>query len=353
MSELTGSFIATVLDGASTQSDMRAAAKQFVKETSHATAREADAALCNLTPCLKHNDFSRAGIVALVCGALVERGADSTPINGALIQWLRNILKLAIELADVCQAQLPSTPDKDEDPGESFELIRKQVAVSMPNQNAAWEALQQFWPAAIAIFSASPGARAAARDLCGLAVRIATLHAGGHWIRFMLSVLDNEPILVLEPSTRLGLLGRISGVVDNFQLNVLLMDEFPRSGFFTRRRVPQSAVDIARGVGPQQSEEIVTGVWNLYTWQALDARGVLPTSKEVGAHWIWNEGVPKDIPMLEGRRVILLGPSSYVRTWRAQRLFDKLPARLETERVLKGTEVSEWLVRLSGVTRLG
>src|SRR2546423_1566882 len=83
------------------------------------------------------------------------------------------------------------------------------------------------------------------------------------------AVLDNESIVAIEPATMLGVLGRISGVVDNFQLNVLLMDGFPKSGFFARRRVPQRVADVARGVGPQQTNEMVTSVWNLYTWQAI------------------------------------------------------------------------------------
>ena len=42
----------------------------------------------------------------------------------------------------------------------------------------------------------------------------------------------------------LGILGRISGVVDNFQLNVLPMDGFPKSGLFARRRVPARVAEV-------------------------------------------------------------------------------------------------------------
>jgi hypothetical protein len=75
----------------------------------------------------------------------------------------------------------------------------------------------------------------------------------------------------------------------------------------------------------------------------------LPDTKGQGGtkHWIWNEGVPDDIPVFENRRVILLGPPSYSRGWTAQRLFNGLPARVEVERVLKGSEVDEWIKRLA------
>ena len=51
----------------------------------------------------------------------------------------------------------------------------------------------------------------------------------------------------------------MSGIVENFQLDTLLMDEFPRDA----PRVSKDAVAVARGSGPQQIDETVTGVWNL------------------------------------------------------------------------------------------
>jgi hypothetical protein len=92
--------------------------------------------------------------------------------------------------------------------------------------------------------------------------------------------------------------------------------------------------DISRGIGPQQSEELVTGVWNLYTWQAIKPGLTLPDPNDDGggAHWVWNEGIPEDIPVFEGKRVVLLWPRSYPRSWRAQRTFNLLPAELAIER---------------------
>jgi hypothetical protein len=154
--------------------------------------------------------------------------------------------------------------------------------------------------------------------------------------------------LAIEPQTTLGILGRISGVVDNFQLNVLLMDGFPKSGFLARRRVPQRVADVARGVGPQQTDDTVTGCWNLYTWKAIEPGFKLPDPKDyaASAHWIWNEGSPEDIPVFQGRRIILLGPASYPRSWQSLRMFDKLPAKLECERKLTKSESTDWLQRM-------
>jgi hypothetical protein len=141
----------------------------------------------------------------------------------------------------------------------------------------------------------------------------------------------------------------MSGVVENFQLNVLLMDVFPRSGFLARRRVSKQVADIARGLGPQQSDDTVTGVWNLYTYQAIGLDLTLPSPSDYNASacWVWNEGSPEDIPVFEEHRVILLGPASYSRSWRSQRMFDKLPASLDIERQLSKNEAKDWLKRMA------
>ena len=164
----------------------------------------------------------------------------------------------------------------------------------------------------------------------------------------MLTVSENEPIVVIDPQATAGILGRISGVVDNFQLNVLLMDGFPKSGLFARRRVPRRVAEIARGNGPQQSNDIVTGVWNMYTWQAIESALTLPDAGDQGSSdfWIWNEGIPEDIPVFEGHRVILLGPASYPRSWQSQRMFNNLQASLEIEQKLTKDEIHNWLKQM-------
>ena len=176
-----------------------------------------------------------------------------------------------------------------------------------------------------------------------MAEKIEEVHEAGGWLRAMLTVLDEAPYVAIEPATRTGIVGRMSGIVENFQLNTLLMDEFPRD----TPRVSKAAVAVARGSGPQQIEETVTGVWNLYTYAALQPGGELPdaTDRDYADTWIWNEGMPADIPVLDGHRVILLGPAEPTRTWPAQRMFLKLPARLNAQ-LLDGGELDEWLAKI-------
>ena len=55
--------------------------------------------------------------------------------------------------------------------------------------------------------------------------------------------------------------------------------------------------------------------------------------------------MPADIPVLDGHRVILLGPAEPVRSWPAQRMFLKLPARLTAE-LLDEDALDGWLAKI-------
>jgi hypothetical protein len=344
----TDRLIATVRDVAATDAEIRAAAQAFFDAVRQVPDDTVSDAMRKLGSHFNLDDPARGAFLALVCGSLVEIGHDPSTIAGPLIDRLGPLLESSAALADACSARMPESGDEDHDASEEFEKVRECVARTMPAENAAWEALERFWPPALAVLSVSPSARAAARHLCETAARIADYHVAGHWLRLLLTVLDDEPILVIEPETKLGILARISGVVENFQLHVLLMDAFPQSRLLAPRRVSQRVADVARGFGPQQTEDTVIGAWNLYSWRAIDAGFRLPDPKDYKSStgWIWGEGVPEDIPVFEGRRVILLGPASYQRSWGSQRTFDKLLAKLECERTLTQSEVAGWLERM-------
>ncbi len=347
--EATYLLIATARDKGATAADMNAAAQSFFDAVRDVSRDEANAAIGELSGHFDLEDRSRGAFLATICGALVERGCDPTAMAKPLLEQISFLLESSAELAVACNNQIPDTEDEDDDEDDDedsidrFNQAREGLKSIMVQQDAAWDALEQFWCPAIALFSRSPEARAAAADLRVFASQIAEYHEGGHWLELMLGVLDNEPLVAIEPSTGLGILGRISGVVDNFQLNVLLMDSFPKSEPLAQRRVPQAVADVAHGSGPQQSEHTVTSVWNLYHWTAIEAGMSLPdpTNYDSSEHWIWNEGTPADISVFDGGRVVLLGPASYPRSWQSQRMFADLPAKLDVERTLTEVEVRD------------
>jgi hypothetical protein len=204
------------------------------------------------------------------------------------------------------------------------------------------------WPMVVALGSGDPAVRASLAHLVpALRQRQEDLE-GAEWVALLLSVLHDEPFVAIDVPAHAGITGRMSGVADNFQLHTLLMDAMPAPRGLLRRRRPRvsaAAVDIARGEGPQELDETVTGAWNLYTYEAL-RDGRLPETDSLDTeHWIWNEGTPADIPILDGHRVMLLGPPAYVRTWNAARAFPDLPATLD-HRTLESDEVEAWLRRM-------
>jgi hypothetical protein len=135
----------------------------------------------------------------------------------------------------------------------------------------------------------------------------------------------------------------MTGISDNAQLHVLLMDVFPRSAGMPPR-VSAGAVQNARGRGPQHLREVVTGAFTLHDFQALRADHSLSGED---AHVLWNEARPAGIPECEGFRVILLGPPRYERTWAAQREFARLAAELHVGEILGPDAVASWLEKLA------
>ena len=357
-------------DAAASMEDIQAAAEDFFQAVQEATHDDISEASEELARNLDISDPRRAAFLALVCGALAEAGVDPDRFAEPMLQRLSLVLEAATRVVEECEKEMPPFFDEQEledddssdeesfeedeeedeeieDRFEIFERIRSQLGVSWDADCAAWESLDQFWPPAIVALSVSPRLRDKFHYLIDNASRIAEYHEAGHWLGALLVVLEDEPIVVIEPSTGKGILARISGVVDNFQLHVLLMDVFPVSGMLKRRRVSRAVAEVVRGQGPQQIEESIKGAWNLYEWRAVQDGLELPDSSDYCVEcWIWNEGTPEDIPVLGGRRVILLGPPSYDRQWEAQRIFERLPADVVVEKVLTKDEVQQWLQQM-------
>ena len=317
-----------------------------------ATPEASAAALQKLSEGLDLPDTHYAEIAARVLGAMIEAGHDPRPAREPMLACLRRIVPLSGELAAVLRPQVGEAP-----PGMSQYAAGKYVtrrandalrraAGTMPEASDAWERLQAIWPGAIAQLSVDPEGRAAAADLLEPIAELQDVHEAAGWLSAMLSVVHEAPFVAIEPATGRGISGRMSGIVDNFQLNVLLMEAVPWSG---SRRVSRTAAATARGEGPQQTKETVTGIWDLYSYAALEPGGTMPGAPEgdeVDETLIWDEGMPAHIPVLEGHHVILLTPTAYERNWRAQRMFPNLAATLDHE-VLDEDAVAGWLERIS------
>ncbi|MFI7617488.1 hypothetical protein ACIBP6_40335 [Nonomuraea terrae] len=151
-----------------------------------------------------------------------------------------------------------------------------------------------------------------------------------HWLYGLLQVLD---ILVLDRPGGRGYEVTISGIGDNFQLHTLLAATLigdPSEGLIPGEP-PAPAWIAAATDGEMQPPGGISGRFNL-----VDATG----------EWIWNEGRPADIPFAEGRRVVVLDPPPYPRSWNAGRVYPLMEPTLVLDRILTPAETADHLSRI-------
>lgn len=253
------------------------------------------------------------GLVAVLCGALIEAGAAPEALPSGIFDRL-------VEMLD---ATRPPPEDDDE-------------AEELP------EWYYSFEQAAIAALSRSATLRRELPQRDAIRRRLRTHTTRYSFLGKMIEVLEDEPVLVLHPSTRRGWQCRMSGIGDNFQLHVLLLAALSGSG--SRRiegAMPSATAVAASTSGEVSQEESVGSTWQLANWCALREDGTIESSRtDVGRCWIWNEGFPAEIAPFDGLRVILVGPSSYLRNWSAGRPFPAMSGSLRVERQLDEAEAA-------------
>lgn len=296
-----------------------------------------------------------ACFLSVVCGALLEQGATPGRMGAIVHRLLGELLPpasyLIRENEKRQQSAIPPTRPMTGDEADEYESqlqaqLFAEVSAGNPLAREAWDQLGAFWPACVALFSRDVAARVQAREFLPLINVLSDRHEGGHWLQKLLPVLDNEPLVVIDPARATGIVAKMSGVADNFQLHTLLMHHFPRR-WYERRRVSDAAVAVATGQGPQQTNEVITGYWNLYQAAALGPNGRIARDQRTQPrHWIWGEGTPSDITVIDGHRVVLLGTVSYVRTWPSARMFSSLTAGLHDVERLDQGGVRAWVNRM-------
>ncbi len=408
LSELTDELIAKWRDERLASGPLHDVLRRFHVVLRDSDDREVERAAARLAPLLLGMPFTRVGPFGHFLGQLVGgRQLPAELISAAMLKLLHDLLRqshhflqlvlarvaevrdssspllrgdvLRDEIADSLMNEDPSDPlefsgepldlldeadfdveglerlaaedDPSADPIEDLVTVAavEYAAAQSPREHAAWEALKSFWRGAAPVLSRSPAARSAAKEWLPLVESLVDFHEAGHWLYELLRVLDDEPFLAIEPTTMLGVAGGMSGVADNFQLEMLLMHSFPRTAM-KPVRIDESALRVAMGVGPASLHQTIECQWNMYQWtawrdEAMTAEGA--TDFESSDHWIWSEGAPADIDRWDGKRVILLGPPSYRRSWQCERMFEFLPARLRIDRELSVKEVTDLLERMS------
>ncbi len=260
--------------------DAYACAQRLLAELEAADPAACQRALGRLADVLPTAPVDCAGVVALACGALVERGGDPERPLDALLGRLPEVLAGAAAFADACRARARAGDDAD-----AVERYGDEVANTMPSEVVAWGALDLFASATIAVLARSPAARRRARGRPELAKRAAAVrdpHGKAKFLAEMLRVLDDEELLVLHPETGRGWKARVAGISDNFQLHTLLADALigdPDKGLLPGRRPDPRVAAAARDGAVDPSAALAEGAFNLMNWQALRPDRTLPTGQ--------------------------------------------------------------------------
>lgn len=296
---------------------------------------------------------------ALLLGAFVENDLPPLEVSGNIVSRY----KTEAEKGKDYYALLRKEDERLETTGERSTLSEGQTlmggdyAVShrfaqaaaehMPRAAAAYFSSDTLWLPIVACLTRDHQLRREAREdqeLVAAAREYRFDHA--KWLYALLSGAANEEWVVLHVPSERGFAVRAVELVDNFAIQPLLANAL--ADHLGLAPVNPRVLACLRGDGDQAIEATVQGLFETYTHGAIAPTGALV--EELNEHKVWNEGLPEDIPAVEGKRVIVLGKAKVKRTWRAQRAFGLLGSDIRLERELGRDEYRMWLERCASGT---
>ncbi|MFG2822495.1 hypothetical protein ACGFX4_24055 [Kitasatospora sp. NPDC048365] len=273
--------------------------------------------------------------LATAAGFCVERGADPLACAGPILDAVHQDLRDALEFARRLAAAGAEPPEPDEANIDDALLTLLGGEPQHATRLAlAWCAVEEWQAPALAVLCRSAEVRR--RHAAALLPACRDLAALGHHdlkcLAYALALLDDEPVVVLHRPTGRGFELRIGAVADNFQLHTLLAHVLVGGGHLPGAAPSAESVRLATDPAPARggSGAVATGAFEL----------LAPNGDR-----IWNEGLPDDIPVVEGRRLLVLDTPAYRRSWNADRFFPLLPGTAELTRVLSADETRSWFAR--------
>lgn len=309
-----------------------------------ASAAELDEALPRCVALLPRLGIGAGGQFSVLCGALVELGARPDPLIAPVADGFATALAGAARfLAGWRRVRGDDELPDPDDPGTMDDAIAALVE-AYGDEQSAFDAVQGWYAAgtwampAITLLQPSAAVRATfphRERLLETGTELAGERPDLECVLGLLRVLDDEQLLVLHRATGRGWWVTISGVADNFQLHTLLAGALSgpaEQGLIEGLTVDPSWVAVATDAPEERFGGTVVGSFNL-----VDGHG----------KWIWNEGVPADIPLFEGARVVVLDPPPYQRSWNNIRRFPMMPASLTVTGALAPAEAPDWLARVA------
>jgi hypothetical protein len=325
---------------------------EFTQSLKDCVKREANESLQILAPVLASRNVSRASWVAEVCQAMVESGCDSQELVRPLASGLKRALEATLPLAAKLEKKLAPKLATIEDPAKArrwTDSAIRQLAVKLPKSVGSLKTIERFCHLAFHVFGRQVDSRRKVwkylSDSISPMTRWSSTVAD---LQILLNLLEKEPLVVIDLANKRGFVAKFGGIPDNAHFITLLMDTFVQQVVFGKPLVSYDVAQCAKGIGPCEVAEDVQGVWNIYTFHALNEMQRLPEPKDLTAnkHWIWNDQTPAQIPVLHGHRIVLIGPPSYPRQWTFRRKFKHVSASIQVDYELNKLDLQMWLDRI-------
>ncbi|MEO3829989.1 hypothetical protein [Actinomadura sp. B10D3] len=317
---------------------------QLMQATENASPAEMNAALPRLAEGVTESPPNLGGWLAIVTGTWIEYGAGPAPVGAAVIERVTEVTAAALAFAkaweDAAAGKPPPDMQEEQPSQEVFDTVAPVLGDGAVTAMMSWFALPHFAMAGCTVLQMAPSVRAglADRDFRVFAAGKAAQHLGrmDHY-QALLRVLDGERVLVLDRASRQGWTVTIGGIGDNFQLHVLLAGALiGRPGGLTGDRPAPEIIACFLNADVPPGRPIISSPWDL-----ADAHG----------EPIWNEGVPADIPLVNGSRVVVIDPPSYERTFPAGRRFPLMPAALRVNGMHQPEDLAAWWPHIKPATR--
>ncbi|HEV7896719.1 MAG TPA: hypothetical protein VGP31_02580 [Planosporangium sp.] len=320
--------------------------RAVVSQARRADAAELTAAVHVLAPALADVPLANGGPLATLVGGLVEMGADPTAALDPLVLRVADGLERAAGFPGLWEKSSGGgEPPAPEDTGQipvvldGLRAVAEQAGVTRSQAGGiaeAWFTVGDWVPGLLVSLQRKDVRQALPhrQRLTAAAAAVREDIDTAYWMYGLLQVLDDEPVIVLHRATGRGYRVTLSGIGDNFQLHTLLAATLigdPARGLIPgeppQRRWVAAATD-----GETQPRGGIMGQFNL-----VDAFG----------EWIWNEGRPAGIPLLDGRRVIVVDPPPYPRSWNAGRVYPLMRPTITLDGFLGPDEAARWMSKVA------
>jgi hypothetical protein len=352
MGDLSGS-VADLVRSATTEADprrLRGSVEKVLDAFGGATVATQGAAVSRIGKALRGATGPGAQVLALALGALVEAGAPAELAWRALAPDLVALLERATRFATDALKQSKEA-DVDRAIEKAAALARKR-----PEDAGAWASVPSRCLAAIACLTHSKPLRAAERAggaLSAAAAPLAEVIPEVAYLVQALHIVDDETWLVLAPGSGRGWRVKVDALPSNAELYVLLADALAKNakseGLFGGRPEAKAVAAVRDGATPKRPTA-VTVPFELCAFTAVSPDGTLePAGEADEEHVLEPDGLPADVPPLDGERIVLVRDAKTPRSIAIAPPFEGLAPRLEVAGDVGSAEVVRTMVRIVGV----